>query len=290
MRRLRQVIASIILLLSSLYICNIAGFLPHWINPKFIIDIQIVPAILSTSIVSILALTALTFLLGRFYCSAICPLGITQDLIIRFSSWVKKKRKIKRRKPYFKSPQNILRYTILAISIITLLLGSSYLVLLLDPYSIFGRFSALILTPIIAFINNTIAHFTNAAGNYALTMMEYNWTSSAVFLTSIITIGTITYMNVKHYRLWCNTICPVGTLLGIFSQLAFFKIKIDSNKCIDCKACAKECKSNTIDNTNNYAIDHSRCVACYNCIDACKFDALKLKPYSKAQAKRETIH
>lgn len=276
MRLLRQVIASIILLVSTLYLCNIAGFLPEWINPKLVIDIQLIPAILSASIVSLVALAAITFLLGRFYCSAICPLGISQDLIIRFSNWVKKKRKTKRSKKYYKKPRNILRYSTLTIAIIALLLGSSYVILLLDPYSIFGRISTVILTPIITFINNIIAHFTNNAGNYTLTHRDYHLTNLAVLLTTFITFGTIIYLNIKHSRLWCNTLCPVGTFLGIFSRFSIFKISIDNDKCVDCKACAKGCKSNTIDNTNNYIVDHSRCVSCYNCIDACKFDALKL--------------
>lgn len=285
MRIARQIIASIVLLISTLYICNIADFLPEWLNPKFIIDLQLIPAILSASVASLTIITTLTFLLGRIYCSAICPLGITQDLIIRFSNWIKKKRKLKPSKIYYKAPRHILRYAILALSVLALIFGSSYLVLLLDPYSIFGRISALILTPAITLINNIIAHITNATGNYTFATKEYRWTNIAVVLTTITTFGAIIYLNIKHSRLWCNTICPVGTLLGLFSRFALFRIQIDNEKCVDCKACAKGCKSNTIDNLNGYTIDHSRCVSCYNCIDACKFDALKLSPITKKSKK-----
>lgn len=283
MRKARQVIASIVLLVSTLYICNIAGFLPQWLRADFLIDIQLIPAILSASIASLIAIAALTFLLGRIYCSAICPLGIMQDLIIRLSNWTKKKRKAKRSKYYYTKPHNILRYAILALSVIFLVFGSSYLLLLLDPYSIFGRISALITTPVITLINNVIAHFTNAAGNYNFTTKDFRWTSIAVILTTLTTFGVIVYMNIKHSRLWCNTICPVGAFLSLFSRFSLFKIDINANTCVDCKACAKACKSNTIDNLNNYTIDHSRCVSCYNCIDACKFDALKLSPIYKSK-------
>ncbi|MDA3854064.1 MAG: 4Fe-4S binding protein, partial [Bacteroidales bacterium] len=105
MRVARQVIASIILLASTLYICNIAGFLPQWLNPKFLIDLQLIPAILSASVASLIILAALTFLLGRIYCSVLCPLGITQDLMIRLSNWIKKKWKIKRSRVYYKIPR-----------------------------------------------------------------------------------------------------------------------------------------------------------------------------------------
>ena len=285
MRKARQVIASIVLLLSTLYICNIAGFLPEWANLEFLINLQLVPAILSASVASLIAIAALTFLLGRFYCSALCPLGISQDLIIRFSNWIKKKRKVKKSKIYYKAPRHILRYSILAVTVITLLLGSSYLLLLLDPYSIFGRISALILSPVITLTNNIIATITNAAGNYTFTTKEFQWTSIAVVLTTISTFGAIIYLNIKHSRLWCNTICPVGTFLGLFSRFSLFKIQIDKSTCVDCKACAKVCKSNTIDNLNGYTVDHSRCISCYNCIDACKFGALQLSPTTKSSKK-----
>lgn len=273
------------LLFSTLYICGIVGFLPQWLNLQVLIDIQLVPAILSASIATIIALTALTIILGRIYCSAICPLGITQDLIIRLSQWIKKKRKIKRSKTYYKKPKNTLRYIILAASTLFLIFGSSYLLLLLDPYSIFGRISASFLTPIVTWVNNIVAHFTNAAGNYTFTHRDYHWPSVAVLSSVIVTFGTIIYLNTKHQRLWCNTLCPVGTLLGIISRFSVFRIEINNDTCVDCKACAKTCKSNTIDNTNNYKVDHSRCVSCYNCIDACKFDALHLSPTHKSPKK-----
>ncbi len=283
MRLLRQVIAALVLLFSTLYICGIAGWLPSWFRVDFFIHIQIIPAILSASVATLIALTALTLLLGRFYCSAICPLGITQDLIIRLSDRIKRKRGKKRSKTYYKKPHNILRYSILALSILLLILGSSYLILLLDPYSIFGRISAVILTPFITLINNAIAHITNAAGNYTFAHRDYHWPGIAVILTTVITFGSIIFLNIKHGRLWCNTLCPVGTLLGIISKVSVFKIQIDHSKCTNCKACAKSCKTNTIDNSNGYKIDHSRCVSCYNCIDACKFDAIKLSPSLKAK-------
>ena len=281
MRRARQVIATFIFTISTIYICGLSGLLPEWLDAKFFVNIQLVPALLSASVATLIGLTALVFLLGRFYCSAICPLGIAQDLIMRSSKWIQKKRKIKAPRAKYRQAHNILRYGLLAATTLVLILGSSYLLILLDPYSIFGRISAVVLNPIINLINNSIAHFTNAAGNYTLTNQAYQWSNIAAIATTIITFGTIIYLNIKHKRLWCNSICPVGTLLGLFSRFAIFKIHIDLNTCTNCKACAKSCKSDTIDYLNNYKIDYSRCVSCYNCIDACKFEALQLSSTRK---------
>jgi len=281
MQKIRQIIAAIVFVLSTLYICGISGFLPEWLNPKILVEIQLIPAILSASFVTVIALIALTFIIGRVYCSAICPLGIFQDLVMRLSKWIKKKRKIKRAKPHYAQANNVLRYSILLLTALFLLFGSTYLVLLLDPYSIFGRFSAAILTPIITFVNNIFASVGNTAGNYTFNFKEYHLPTFAVLSTVILTIGTIVYLDIKYNRLWCNTLCPVGTALGLASRFSLFRITINNDKCVDCKACARTCKSNVIDHLNDYKVDHSRCVSCFNCIDSCKKDALSLSVIKK---------
>ncbi len=260
MQKIRQIIASLVLILSTLYICGTAGFLPQWLSPKWIISLQIIPAILSISGATLIAITTLTILLGRAYCSTLCPLGITQDIIIRLHQQHKKNRKTKHNLNEYKPPHNILRYSILLICTLSLLLGSSYFILLLDPYSIYGRFCSTILSPFITLINRT---------------KDFQGPETTIALSTIVTFGIIIYLNIKHKRLWCNSICPVGTLLGIISRFSIFKIRTN-NKCIDCKACARACKSDIIDYKNGYKIDHSRCVSCYNCIDACKTGAIKL--------------
>ena len=46
--------------------------------------LQLVPAALSGGIITLIAIAGLTLLLGRVYCSVICPLGILQDIIRHF--------------------------------------------------------------------------------------------------------------------------------------------------------------------------------------------------------------
>ena len=99
----------------------------------------------------------------------------------------------------------------------------------------------------------------------------------------------IAYFSWKRGRLFCNTICPVGTLLGEISRISVFKIKFDENKCTRCGKCAGICKSECI-NIKDYKIDHSRCVVCFNCLDICPESALSLKPYSVFKSsKSQTI-
>lgn len=279
MRLIRQIVAVVSLLAATLYLGGISSKL---IPLAYISSIQLVPAILSLSIVSLLTLSVLSLLLGRVYCSAICPLGILQDLYIRLSQIFQKKKPSP--KTRYRKPHTILRYTLLLASVLLLILGSSSLLLILDPYSIFGRFISSTIVPAINFVNNSLAWACSQMDSYAFIYKTYQWPGSTVIISTCITMGVILFFCIKYKRLWCHTLCPVGTFLGFFSKWALFKIHIDTKLCVDCKACAKECKSDTIDPNNNYRIDYSRCVSCYNCIDACKTGALKLRCLPKKKA------
>ena len=91
----------------------------------------------------------------------------------------------------------------------------------------------------------------------------------------------------KHGRTWCNTICPVGTILGLLSRFSLFKVRIDTAKCNGCGLCATKCKAACI-NSKEHAIDYSRCVDCFNCLGVCKQKALVYAPSLKKQSDVET--
>ncbi len=55
-------------------------------------SIQFLPALLAVNVLVLLFLVALTLLLGRVYCSVICPLGVMQDIIAWFGGMGKKRR------------------------------------------------------------------------------------------------------------------------------------------------------------------------------------------------------
>jgi ferredoxin len=92
--------------------------------------------------------------------------------------------------------------------------------------------------------------------------------SLAAIGVSFFILGTIGIMSFASGRLFCNTICPVGTLLGLISKISIFKIGINKESCISCNLCEKVCKSGCIDKKEKI-IHFDRCVGCYNCFDAC---------------------
>jgi ferredoxin-type protein NapF len=225
-----------------------------------------VPALVAAGFIFIILLTAL---FGRAYCSAICPLGILQDLF----SWIAKRtRLIKRYK--FSKALDYLRYPFLAIVIILVITGSLFLVNLLDPYSSFGRIFSDIIRPGVVFLNNGLAGLLEKVNVYFLFRMNLDLITWRVVFIPACTLVLIIWLSLYFGRLYCNTVCPVGTTLGLLSRVSLFKIKMDEATCTKCGKCSMVCKSTCI-NVKSLHVDFSRCVACYNCISVCSEGSIK---------------
>jgi len=263
-----------------LIFCTLAFFNFHHtissIISKFTIDLQFVPSIIKTISITgfigigLIVTLVLTLLFGRIYCSVICPLGIFQDIV----SWISRKLKIKTRYQ-FKKSLPFLRYSILILSISSAISGLITLLVFLDPFSIYGRFTTYLFKPILTLINNFGANALAKTGVYnLLSRSELLSVSVWVLLINLILLFIISLMSFTLGRIYCNTICPVGTLLGLISKVSFFKINLDKSACTKCGKCVSVCKSECID-LKTLKIDHSRCVACYNCLAICPEDAAK---------------
>ena len=126
------------------------------------------------------------------------------------------------------------------------------LIALIAPYSAYGR------------MVQSIA--ATASGSVTLPLL----------LTGLLTLIIICVSAWIWGREYCNTICPVGTILSFFSRFSMFRLQIDENKCINCGKCGRGCKAGCID-TKNHKIDYSRCVDCFDCIETCQEGAIQFK-------------
>ncbi|MGC9344112.1 MAG: 4Fe-4S binding protein, partial [Bacteroidales bacterium] len=228
--------------------------------------LQFVPSILkfltvlSLSAVGFLIVIVLTALFGRVYCSTICPLGVLQDFISRFSLRFKRKKRYK-----FKKPHNILRNSILILTILSALFLTIFFVNILDPYSSFGKIANQLFRPLGVWINNGIASVLENMNIYYLYRMDLNPVHFSSFAIALVILVVLFIMAGKYGRLYCNTICPVGTLLGWLSKFSLFKVRLNKSACTQCGKCSFACKSECI-SVKDMEVDHSRCVACFNCL------------------------
>lgn len=235
---------------------------------------QLIPALLSVSATTAFVILVITLLFGRIYCSTICPLGVAQDGVNALRN---SRNKAAATRFTFRKADNILRYTILAITAIGIAIGVSALVAFVDPYSIFGRVIYDGLRPIAQAINNALA--LTIGDTFGRETIAISWFSSLIALTTMLAIGAVAW---RWGRRYCNSFCPVGTLLGEVSRVALMKVKIDTSKCNSCGLCARKCKSECIDPTT-HTIDATRCVVCFDCIDNCAQKAISFSPIEIAK-------
>ncbi len=239
--------------------------------------IQFVPALLSVNAVALAIIVGGTLLLGRAYCSVICPLGIFQDAVNWLRGRIGSKKKRKNRFRY--SPaRSKTRLAVLGIFVFLLILGLTNLLAasiagLLEPYSAYGRIASQIFAPAVDWINNLLAGWSESqVDNYTFYRVAIA-TSIPVLIVAIITLLIVTAMAWRGGRDYCNTICPVGTILGYLSKYSLLKPVINTDKCINCGKCGRNCKAKCI-NTKAHAIDYTRCVACMDCINTCNEGAI----------------
>lgn len=217
-----------------------------------------------------IAVILLTLIFGRVYCAMLCPLGVLMD----FSAWLAKRTGKKRKLPYHRG-HPWLRVTAVAVCVIGLIAGTAVPLALLDPYSVFGKITSSTLRPVIGVANHLLA---------STSWIQPVKVSPVAWITAGVAIGLflmVVLAAVFRGRLWCNTVCPVGAVLGLISKHSLFRLQIADSACIACSMCERVCPAQCID-FRNHRIDHSRCVMCLDCVTSCKRSGIHLKAGRKS--------
>jgi len=247
---------------------------------------QFIPSVLKfltiATAVGFVVIILLTLLVGRVYCSFVCPLGILQDIISRIA------KKFRKQKIYrYSVPHNYVRYGLMAAVLVSLLSGSIMALLLLDPFSFYGKIVSGLFRPGFITANDHLSKWLESLHIYIAPIGLKNFSLFTLIWSSVLFIVIILF-SYRRGRLYCNTICPVGTLLGIISRLSVFKIRMKSSVCTRCGKCSSVCKSECID-FRQQKVDFERCVGCFNCLTACPENALTLRLRPALAKKNDTL-
>ena len=277
LRTIRLTLAIVFFAFITLLFLDFSGTLHSWMG--WMAKIQFLPALLALNVGVVVLLVALTLLFGRVYCSVICPLCVFQDVISRFAG--KRKKNRFRYSPALKW----LRYGMLALFAVALVAGIRFhaVASLLEPYSSYGRIASNLFAPVYQWGNNLLAYWAERADSYAFYETEVWMKSLSTFIIAVITLVVLAVLAWRSGRTYCNTICPVGTVLGFLSKYSLFKPVIDTTKCNGCGLWARNCKASCI-NSKAHEIDYSRCVACMDCLDKCKQGAITYTRRHKSNA------
>lgn len=283
LRKIRIALAAIFFILITGLFLDFTGTLQQYFG--WMVKLQFLPAVLALNVVVIIALLALTLVFGRIYCSVICPMGVFQDVV----AWIS--RLFKKKNPYsYSKPKSILRYAVLAVFVLAIVAGIGSLVALLAPYSSYGRIVTNLLQPVYIAGNNVLAGIAEGRGNYDFYTVDYWMRGLPTLIVAVCSLVVVVVLACVGGRTYCNTICPVGTVLGFFARFSWLKPYIDADKCKNCQKCAKNCKAAAINIQKGQAptIDYSRCVTCGNCLEQCNFGALTYCHPAKATTPKST--
>ncbi|AFM02353.1 hypothetical protein Desde_4092 [Desulfitobacterium dehalogenans ATCC 51507] len=189
-------------------------------------------------LISITLPIAIALVLGRVFCSWICPYNTLQEFI-RFAARTLGIKGISKQviaDPY-------LRYTILGIGFVLTVLGSAVFPYIL-PYVQLGRFF-------------------------------YYLTFGSVFWTGLIVVMVLLFLDSFMQKgVWCNYLCPTGALLGLLGRKKLIRVRRDKTKCMaSCILCEKVC----VWKSHPKLDDMLNCTHCHLCVDKCPSKALKIR-------------
>ena len=165
------------------------------------------------------------------------PLGIFQDGVSNISA----RRKGKKSRFRYSPAVTWLRYLTLVLFIVALGAGISVVVSLLDPYAAYGRIASNLFAPVYRLGNNLLAFAAERVDSYAFYTTDVwikGWITFGIATLTLIIVGILAW---RHGRTYCNTICPVGTILGFFSNFALFRVVFDEENVLSArpvKVCA----------------------------------------------------
>lgn len=216
----------------------------------------------------------LTALLGRFFCSHVCPLGTTIDGCDRL---------LRPARPA--SPQPLAaawyrsKYMVLAALMGAALLGVS-LAYLAAPLPLATRFYALALRPVL----QQIAAGALAAAHPLADRWDWTWLAFADMPVqryalpwfTFLSLALILALGLRARRLWCRAFCPAGALMALCARRPLLRRSV-SSACTACGLCQRRCPVGAIA-ADPTVTRHAECIVCQTCVAVCPVQAVRFAP------------
>jgi len=231
----------------------------------------------------VIPLVILTIILGRFFCGWVCPLGTTYDIIDKITFG-----KARRPGQLVTSPRRIKYYLLTAF--IVLAAAGANIVGWIDPISLVTRTFVLVFYPLADFFTRGILEplaANSATGKVfgpAYDFFHENMLplKPPIYQFWVIFFGIFAIIIATHLyqkRFWCRNLCPLGALLGLLSKVSLLKIRVNEDKCIDCRRCENICPTGAIIKLGKKErhIEALECSLCFTCVKICPVEAIETR-------------
>ncbi len=232
-----------------------------------------------------------TFLLGRFFCGWICPLGSLNHFFGNFRS-ESKLGAVRLEKNRYQRWQTLKYYLLIAL-LVAAVFGAE-MVGIFDPISLTVRSLALSVLPGLNYAANAfiraaahsqvgVVHF--AGDVFALLVKDQLLSFKQPYFRQGFFIGLIFIiilaLNLRITRFWCRALCPLGALLGVLARWSVLGLEKDPSKCDECNRCLLHCQGGD-DPLPGAKWRKSECHLCFNCAAACPQDSLAFKFFPRS--------
>ncbi len=246
-------------------------------DPLIMFFTSVSERIILSGLVFSIVMVLLTFILGRFFCGWVCPLGT----IIDMAGAIRKRRSID---TCFSRKIYRLKFMLLLGVALFALLGMQ-VAWVFDPTVIMARFVSLNFIPTVNFIVHQFFILMVKTFNLRGAFLDfyhyltfsfpgikvYYFSHSLIILSVLVFICGLSWW-VKRY--WCRVFCPLGALYAGCARFAWLERTVTKD-CTDCKRCRSYCRMGAINEDLNYI--KGECILCMDCIYDCVPQATQFK-------------
>ena len=103
----------------------------------------------------------------------------------------------------------------------------------------------------------------------------------------VVVFAVLTPLMTKR-KWWCH-ICPVGAIVSLLDRISFFRVHVNSGKCIKCFKCIRDCKTfaMSVNAREQVSLAHDDCTRCGTCISECPVGAVHINYFGTGISARQ---
>jgi NAD-dependent dihydropyrimidine dehydrogenase PreA subunit len=188
---------------------------------------------------------AVVFVANKYICAWGCQVGALQDLIFRMNRDPKDQEGVIGRQKLPFAVTNTIRVVFFALFSTAAFLWAFDLIEPVDPFKVYKP--------------------------------------ATMGIAGVVVMGIIAVTSLFVYRPWCHLFCPFGLVGWLVEKVALFRIHVNYDTCVACRACARSCPSTVMEAILTQDRLIPDCFACGVCINVCPTRSIRFKSGRRAK-------